>query len=332
MNRKLVLTLLTLVLCLALPVRADVEEQRIKAVEKASRWVVSIRTHRPGKDKPGIGSGVVLRSDGYILTNAHVVKGAKVVKVHLKDGRDFTAQIWKMAQEQDLALLKIEVSGLPVASIGNSDRVRLGQTVIAIGDPLGFTGTVTVGTVGGLHRHVETRGIKYKNLIQTDAAINPGSSGGALVNLAGEVVGINALVYTGPSSGYDKAQGLGFAIPINSAIKIAKQLALAQPTQTAAKPWLGLSGENLNAQKARDYGLKAQVGVLVTAVVSGSPAATAGVRVGDAVSAMDGQSVRSVSEMLRMLQGHRPGDSIQMTVWRGESRLVIPVTLEQQSQ
>ncbi len=333
MNRKFILTIVALLLCATLPVRADVEEQRIQAVEKASRWVVSVRTHRAGRDQPGIGSGVILRSDGYILTNAHVVKGAKVVKVHLKDGRDFTAKIWKMAQEQDLALLKIEATNLPVARIGNSDHVRLGQTVIAIGDPLGFSGTVTVGTVGGMHRDVETRGIKYQNLIQTDAAINPGSSGGALVNLNGEVIGINALVYTGPSSGYDKAQGLGFAIPINSAIQIARQLALSQPTGSASgRPWLGLSGENLNAQKATDYGLKVKVGVLVTAVVTGSPAATAGVQVGDAISAIDGQTVRSVPEMLRMLGGHRPGDSIQVTVWRGETRMVLPVTLEQQSQ
>lgn len=333
MSRKLVLAILALILCAAVPARADVEEQRIRAVENASKWVVSVRTYRAGKDKPGIGSGVILRSDGYIMTNAHVVHGGKIVKVHLPDGKVYTAKIWKMAADQDLALLKIEASGLPVARIGNSDKVRLGQTVIAIGDPLGFTGTVTVGTVGGLHRNVETRGIKYRNLIQTDAAINPGSSGGALVNLKGEVIGINALVYTGPSSGYDKAQGLGFAIPINSAIKIARQLVLSQPVAAGGgKPWLGVSGENLTPGKAADFGIKVKTGVLVTSVVSGSPASTAGVQVGDAISAIDGQTIRSIPDMLGILANHKPGDTVSFTVWRGESKMTLPVTLDMQSQ
>ena len=332
MIRKLALALLSLLLCTA-AARADVEEQRIQAVEQASKWVVSVRTYRPGREQPGIGSGVLLRSDGYILTNAHVVKGARVVKVTLHDGKSYTAKIWKLAVDQDLALLKIEATGLPVARIGNSEKVRLGQTVIAIGDPLGFTGTVTVGTVGGLHRNVETRGIKYRNLIQTDAAINPGSSGGALVNLKGEVVGINALVYTGPSSGYDKAQGLGFAIPINNAMQIARALALSQPPDGASeRAWLGLGGENLNPEKAADYGIGVQVGVLVTSVVSGSPASNAGVRVGDAISAIDGQTVRTVAEMVRALGGRKPGDSVTLTVWRGESKMALPVTLDLQSQ
>ena len=333
MSRKLVLMILTLVLLAALPARADVEEQRIQAVASASKWVVSIRTYRSNNSKPGIGSGVILRSDGYIMTNAHVVHGGKVVKVHLPDGKVFTAKIWKMAAEQDLALLKIEASGLPVARIGNSDKVRLGQTVIAIGDPLGFVGTVTVGTVGGLNRNVETRGIKYRSLIQTDAAINPGSSGGALVNLKGEVIGINALVYTGPPSGYDKAQGLGFAIPINSAIKIARQLVLSQPaTPGSGKPWLGLSGENLTPEKAGDFDIKIQVGVLVTSVVSGSPAATAGVQVGDALSAVDGRTIRSISDLLDALASRKPGDTVNLTVWRGDAKLTLPVTLDLQSQ
>lgn len=333
MTRKTLLILLSLILCATATVRADVEEQRIKAVESASKWVVSVRTYRQGKDKPGIGSGVVLRSDGYIITNAHVVSGGKIVKVHLKSGKSYTAKIWKMAAEQDLALLKIDVTGLPVAKIGDSDKVRLGQTVIAIGDPLGFTGTVTVGTVGGLNRNVETRGIKYKNLIQTDAAINPGSSGGALVNLKGEVIGINALVYTGPSSGYDKAQGLGFAIPINSAIKIARQLVLSQPTsQAGGKAWLGINGENLSADKAADYGIKVKVGVLVTGITSGSPAATAGLQVGDAVSAIDGRTIRNVPDMLDVLAARKPGDQIVLTVWRGDAKLTVPVTLDMQSQ
>jgi len=147
------------------------------------------------------------------------------------------------------------------------------------------------------------------------------------------VIGINALVYTGPSSGYDKAQGLGFAIPINSAIQLARQLVTSQPKDLAsAKPWLGLAGENLTPQKAQDFGIKARIGVLVTSVVSASPAAHAGVQVGDAVTAIDGTTIRTVPEMLRILATRRPGDSITLTVWRGENRMALPVTLDQQSQ
>jgi serine protease Do len=314
------------------PLRADTteEQQRIKAVEAARKWVVSLRAYKPGKKEPGIGSGVILRSDGYILTNNHVIEGARVVKVTLLGGKQYTAKVWKTAPERDLAVLKIDATSLPSAKIGNSASVKVGQTAIAIGDPLGFSNTITVGTVGGLGRNVKVRGIHYKNLIQTDAAINPGSSGGALINLKGEVIGINTLVYTGPAT-YRHAQGLAFAIPINDAIQLARQLLSSQPT-SEGRPWLGINGEDLTAQKAQDFDIPASRGVLVLSVVSGSPAALANLQVGDALVLMDGRTILNVQDLQGMLLDHKPGDTVVFTLWRGGKKITVPVTLDVQSQ
>ncbi|MCR5661588.1 MAG: trypsin-like peptidase domain-containing protein [bacterium] len=325
--------LAALIICSEM-VAASEEDQRIEAIAKAAKSVVSVRTYRQNREKPGIGSGVIINPHGYIITNAHVVKGGQTIKVQLRSKKTFNAKIWKMEQESDLAILKINSDNLPVASIGNSDRVRLGQTVIAIGDPLGFTGTVTVGTVSGLNRNVETKGIKYLDLIQTDAAINPGSSGGALVNLHGEVIGINALVYNGPSTGYDKAQGLGFAIPIKTAVNIAEQLISSNPDESSyadsGKPWLGIGGETLNFQKARDFDIKITSGVFVTSVTEGSPAYLAKLRSGDTISAVNGTTVTTVRDMQKILNSHKPGDTLKLTVWRNNKKFVVNVTLDSQ--
>lgn len=311
---------------------ADAEADKIKAIDFARKSVVSIRTYRQGEDEPGIGSGVILRSDGYIITNNHVIARAKVVKVTLAGGKTYTAKVWKAAPEQDLALLKIEASNLPVARVGNSDKVKLGQTAIAIGDPLGFQGTVTVGTVGGRGRNVKVAGIDYRNLIQTDAAINPGSSGGALINLQGEVIGINALVYTGPQS-YKHAQGLGFAIPINDAVQLAKKLVQSSSAaRKGGKPWLGITGDNLSEDAQLMYGIPVKKGILVTSVINGSPAGSAGLLVGDAIVGADGQTMLSVSQFLAYLNGKKPGDIVQLSYWRGNKKSTVSVTLDSQSQ
>lgn len=329
--RKLLLAIFVLSL-VARVAWADEEQEKIHAIETARKSVVSIRTYRQGQDEPGIGSGVILRSDGYIITNNHVIARAKVVKVSLLGGKTYTAKIWKAAPEQDLALLKIEANNLPVARVGNSDKVKLGQTAIAIGDPLGFSGTVTVGTVGGRGRNVKVAGVDYRNLIQTDAAINPGSSGGALINLQGEVIGINALVYTGPQS-YKHAQGLGFAIPINDAVQLAKKL-VQSSTSTAVrgKAWLGITGENLTEDYQLTYGLPVKKGVMITSVINGSPAGTAGLLVGDTIVGADGQTVLTVAQFLSYLNNKRPGDVVQLAYWRGSKKATVSVTLDAQSQ
>ena len=324
------LIVIGMVLMLSATGWADLEDQKIRAIEIARRSVVSIRTHRSGKTEPGIGSGVILRSDGYILTNEHVVRKAKVVKVHLTGGKQFTAKVWKTAPAQDLAVLKIAASGLTPARIGNSDAVKLGQTAIAIGDPLGFTGSVTIGTVGGIGRDVKAGGIKYESLIQTDAAINPGSSGGALINLKGEVIGINALVYTGPNS-WKHAQGLGFAIPINGAIKTAKGM-VSSKSANKGKAWLGILGANLTSDKAEAYDIPAKRGVIVTKVIGGSPADDADLRVGDAIAVADGKTVRNLLDLRDVLAAHKPGERVDFAVWREGKKITIGVTLDVQSQ
>ncbi len=312
------------------PAWADDERRKIKAIDGAKRSVVSLRTYRPGQSEPGIGSGVILRSDGYILTNHHVIREAKVVKVHLSGGRQYTAQVWKTAPDRDLAILKVRANDLPVARIGNSDRVKLGQTAIAIGDPLGFTGTVTTGTVGGMGRDVEAGGVKYTSLIQTDAAINPGSSGGALINLNGEVIGINTLVYTGPKA-WRHAQGLGFAIPINDAIATAKKLVASKAT-TTGRAWLGILGEDLTPDMATAHGIPVKLGVIVTSVINGSPADDASLQVGDTITAADGETVKSVRDLLGLLNAHQPGETVKLSVWRGGKKSIVAVTLDVQSQ
>lgn len=334
------LAALLLVISLQPPCLASEEDDRIRAIEIASKSVVSIRTYRENRDKPGIGSGVIVNPNGYIITNAHVVKGGDTIKVQLKNKKTFTAKVWKMAQSSDLAILKINATNLPAARMGDSRRVRVGQTVIAIGDPLGFTGTVTVGMVSGLHRNVETKGIQYVDLIQTDAAINPGSSGGALINLRGQVVGINALVYTGPSNGYDKAQGLGFAIPIRTAIDIAEQLISSNPdeesdapsesaaAETHERPWLGLMGQTLNRQMSRDWDIKITSGVFVTSVTPGSPAAKARIKAGDAISGINKTTVTTVDDMQRILSHCHAGQTIKLILWRANKKYSVPVKLE----
>ncbi|MBQ7528701.1 trypsin-like peptidase domain-containing protein [bacterium] len=321
-------------------VEANEESERVAAIARASESVVSVRTYRQNRNKPGIGAGVIINANGYILTNAHVVKGGKQIKVQLKNKKTFEAKIHKIASDKDLAIIKIGASSLPVAKIGNSDHLRVGQTVIAIGDPLGFTGTVTQGMISGLGRNIETKGIKYQNLIQTDAAINPGSSGGALLNSRGELIGINALVYTGPANGYDKAQGLGFAIPIKSAFDVAQQLISSDSSSSDessnyisdsnGRPWLGLSGATLTSEKAKDFDIKLASGVFVTQVVEGSPANRANIKPGDTISAFNGKTINSVNAMLHELARCHAGDKIKLTVWRRNKKFIVSITLDAQ--
>lgn len=318
--------LVLLLVCLSTVAWCDEESDRITAVELGRRSVVSLRVYRNNSAKPGVGSGIILRSDGFILTNAHVVDGAKVVRVGLPGGKQYSGRIWKEAKDRDLALIKIEASGLPVARIGNSDAVKLGQTAIAIGDPLGFSGTVTVGTVGGIGRDIKLGGVKYPAMIQTDAAINPGSSGGALINLQGEVIGVNTLIYNGPSS-VKPAQGMGFAIPINSALAVARNLVASRPA-SSGKPWLGIKGENLNPQLSIAHGVPAKRGVIVTEVVPGSPADMAGMRVGDSVVSCNNKTVLSVTDFLSQIAAMKPGDSANLGIWRQGKKTSVRVVLD----
>ena len=305
---------------------ADDESERIAAVALGRRSVVSLRVYRTNSTRPGVGSGIILRSDGFILTNSHVVRGAKVVRVGLPGGKQYNGRIWKEAQDKDLALVKIEATGLPVARIGNSDHVKLGQTAIAIGDPLGFSGTVTVGTVGGLSRDITIGKVHYPSMIQTDAAINPGSSGGALINLSGEVIGVNTLIYNGPN-GARPSQGLGFAIPVNHALSVAKALVSQRPV-SSGKPWMGVVGNNLSAELSLAHNIPAKRGVIITSVVPGSPADQAGLRVGDAIVSCGVKSVLSLTDFLSQIESCKPGDTLELGIWRRGKKTSVKVTLD----
>lgn len=316
-----------LISCTALAAPTD-EERRVNAIALARPSVVSIRTYKQsGNSEPGIGSGVVVRPNGLILTNHHVIKGADVIKVTTVDDKSFTAQILHLAPQHDLALIKVNGSGFKAARIGSSKAVKLGQTAVAIGDPLGFSSTVTIGTVGGLQRSVQVNGVEYKSLIQTDAAINPGSSGGALIDLDGKLIGINTLVYTGPKR-WKRAQGLGFAIAIDHAMKVVKALQQRTPERVTSKPWLGVKGSTITRDISEAYGLGAKRGVLVRSVVPASPAEDAGLRSGDILTRADGELLTSLHDLSQLLSGKRAGEVMVFQVKRDGKSRKVSVTLD----
>ena len=320
--------MLVLLLCLcSLAVTAQPpDEPRVKAIKSARPAVVSIRAYKNNNSKPAVGSGIVMRSDGFILTNAHVVSEAKVVRVTMSGGQQYNAKIWKVDKGEDLALLKVDATGLPVARMGNSDKVQLGQTAIAIGDPQNFAGTITVGVVSAVGREIKANGVTYKSMMQTDAAINPGSSGGALIDLEGKVIGINTLIYSGRN-----AQGLGFAIPMNHALKVAKGMVASRPVGTG-KAWLGITGQNLTRELSEAHGVPARRGVMVVSVVPGSPAELSNVMVSDAITAVDNKTVLNVPDFVNIISGYKPGDTIALTLWRMGKKTTVQVTLDVSSQ
>lgn len=306
------------------------EESIVQAVKRAKPSVVRINASVSQEgDGRGIGSGVIFRKDGYILTNTHVIKGSRIISVTLSDGRRFNASVVNASHDYDLALLKISAGALTQASFGDSDKLQLGQTAIAIGNPHKFGWTVTVGVVSALNREVEAAGILYHNLIQTDAAINPGNSGGALVDTSGQIIGINTLVYTGNSTSI--AQGLGFSIPSNTVRKVAEQLLVTKKGK-AAKPWVGISMQDVTPDMAEQWGFRAKRGVLVAEVISGSPAATAGIMPGDIIVEVDGIDIGSVAAFKSIVNSKTPGTEITISLWRQNEKRELKLRLEELSQ
>ncbi len=276
------------------------------------------------------GSGVIVDGDGYILTNEHVVGGAGDVRVTLTDGREFQARVLGDDSRFDLAVLKIDGEDLPVAVLGDSDDLMIGEWVVAIGNPFGHVlndphPTVTAGVVSALHRDVLADGESdaiYKDMIQTDASINPGNSGGPLVNCVGEVVGINSFIFS-MSGG---SQGVGFAIPVNMARLIINELIEFGRVRDV---WVGMRVQDLNPALAQNLGLPAVRGVLASFLEPDSPAERAGVRFGDIVTAVNGEEVESVRQARRAIFGSRVGDVITVTVLRGEETHDFDIKLEE---
>jgi 2-alkenal reductase len=278
---------------------------------------------RPDRQPRASGSGVIISNDGYIITNNHVVENQQSLAVIFADGSRHEASLVGTDPLQDLAVIRVKDAVPAVAAVGDSNALQPGATVIAIGSPLGdFKNSVTVGVVSALNRSVP--GSSMEGLIQTDAAINHGNSGGPLVNLHGEVIGINTLVVRGTGTALDQAEGLGFAIP-SATVKTVSQKLIAEGK--VSYPYLGVSYGMIDAELAAENNLPVTNGALVSEVQPGQPAAKAGVQNGDIITAVDGQKLGSDVSLRGVLLAHAPGDNVKLEVLRDGKTLSLDVTL-----
>ncbi len=275
----------------------------------------------PQSEEPqprGVGSGFIITADGFVLTNAHVVEGAEQVLVTLPDKREFRARVVGTPDKRtDVAVLKIEATGLPTVRIGDVNRLKVGEWVMAIGSPFGLENTVTAGIVSAKQRDTGD----YLPFIQTDVAINPGNSGGPLINLRGEVVGINSQIYS-RSGGF---MGISFAIPIDEAIRVADQL--RGPTGRVSRGRIGVSIDQVTKDVAESIGLGRPQGALVRSVEAGSPAEKAGVEAGDIILRFEGKPIERATDLPRMVGNTRPGTRASLTVFRRGSQKDLSVTV-----
>lgn len=279
------------------------------------------RNRPPGDDEEvpkGVGSGFVLTADGFILTNAHVVEGADEVLVTLTDKREFKAKIIGADRRSDVAVVKIEATGLPAVKVGDVNRVKVGEWVLAIGSPFGLENTVTAGIVSARQRDTG-ESVPY---IQTDVAINPGNSGGPLINMRGEVIGINSQIYS-RSGGY---MGISFSIPMDEAIRVSEQL---RSTGKVSRGRIGVSIGPVSKEVAESIGLGKSAGALVNAVESGSPAEKAGIEAGDIITRFDGKTIDKSADLPRIVGIIKPGSKSTVTVFRrGASKDLTIVVAE----
>lgn len=281
---------------------------------------------RQERRSQGLGSGVIVSRDGYILTNCHVVAGADEIEIKTADGRGFDAVIVGTDSLSDVAVLKIKevVSNLPVAYLGDSDLLRPGDWAVAIGNPFSLTSSVTMGIVSAIGRQTPSSGggsAQYQNYIQTDAAINPGNSGGALVNVRGELVGINTMIYTQTGGN----MGIGFAVPINMARRIMEDLIF---DGKVSRGWLGVSIQELDRATRDAFGLPAETkGVLIGDVFKGQPADRAGIKRGDVVLSVDGKATESANRLRNIVAGVSPGRMVPVELLRNGKRLTVSVKL-----
>lgn len=265
----------------------------------------------------GKGSGFIISEDGYILTNNHVVQGADEIIVTLADNRKFNAKVIGTDPTVDLAVIKIDAKGLPSLPLGDSDKVEVGEWVVAIGNPFGLSHTVTVGVISAKGRTITAGDRSFENFLQTDAAINPGNSGGPLLNLNGEVIGINTAIIP-------YAQGIGFAIPINTAKQILQDLIEFGKVK---RGWLGVYLQAMTPSLAKGFGLKEAKGVIIARVVPGSPAEKYGLKRGDVVLSVDGKEVNSPAELQMAIRSRKAGEKINLTLWRKDKTVNISVVL-----
>lgn len=278
------------------------------------------REQQPPRQGQGFGSGFIISDDGYIITNAHVVNSATDIRVGLQDRREFKAELIGSDKTTDIALLKVDAQNLPVVRQGNSDDVKVGQWVLAIGSPFGFEYSATQGIVSAVARNLPSD--TYVPFIQTDVAVNPGNSGGPLFNTDGEVIGVNSQIYS-RSGGY---QGLSFAIPINVARNIAEQL---QEKGYASRGWLGVAIQDVDQDLAESFGLNKPTGALVADVTVGSPADKAGLQTGDIIVEFNGGQVTHSGKLPPMVGAIGVGRTVSLTLLRDGEEKVFDVTIEE---
>ncbi|MGJ7580631.1 S1C family serine protease [Variovorax sp. RHLX14] len=308
------------------------------AAKKASPAVVSINTSKAAQRNPrnndpwfkfffgeqnsdqpqvGLGSGVIVSADGYVLTNNHVVDGADEIDVTLNDGRHARGKVIGTDPDTDLAVLKIDLDKLPVIVLGNSDALQVGDQVLAIGNPFGVGQTVTSGIVSALGRN--QLGINmFENFIQTDAAINPGNSGGALVDVNGNLEGINTAIYS-RSGG---SMGIGFAIPVSMAKQVLSDIVTEGKV---TRGWIGVEPNDLSPELAETFGVKANAGVIITGVLQNGPAAKAGIRPGDVITQVEEKKIDNVQELLTAVAGLKPGSEARFALQRGSDKMELNV-------
>ena len=340
------LLLLLAAIAVAAPVRALDDARRtpiVRAVERTRPAVVNIsadqvvvvqrdpffeqffndffeaRPRQKRYTRTSLGSGVIVRSDGYVLTNAHVIARGQNIKVVLADERELDARVVGVDADADIAVLKVESGTLPHLEFGNSEDLMIGETVIAIGNPFGFSHTVTTGVISAVRRSLKSEGRTFLDFIQTDASINPGNSGGPLLNIRGELIGINTAIYGG-------AQNIGFAIPAKRANQVVSDLIRYGEVR---RSYLGIQVQDLTPELASALGIEARNGVVVREVEAGSPGASAGLEPGDVILEVDGHDVRDRSEFDERAAAAAIGSTLELSVQRGASRRTVAVAAGQ---
>ncbi len=314
----------------------EIETAVTKAVENTGPAVVTVVGTVSGQitffgqmpDSQSSGSGFIISNDGYILTNNHVVDGARQLTVVLADGSQLPAKLVGTDQFADLAVLKVDGKMPAVAALGNSDQLKPGETVIAIGSPLGdFKNSVTAGVISATGRSLDTgNGYSLENMIQTDAAINQGNSGGPLVNLAGEVIGINTLIVRGSGNTSTVAEGLGFAIPANTARLIGEQII---QKGYFARPDMGITSVSITPSIARRYRLPVDYGAYVTDTVQNGPADQAGIQVDDIITRIGDAEFNENTSFYNALFKYAPGDTVPVEIIRDGQKMTVNVTLRE---
>jgi serine protease DegQ len=307
-------------------VSVSTSKNAARSQQEGDPWFQFFFGNRMPQQQPqaGLGSGVIVSKDGFVLTNNHVVEGADDIEVALLDGRRATAKVVGTDPDTDLAVLKIELPELPTITLGNTEQIAVGDAVLAIGNPFGVGQTVTSGIVSALGRN--QLGINtFENFIQTDAAINPGNSGGALVDERGLLIGINTAIYS-RSGG---SLGIGFAIPVNTAKQVMESLIA---DGSVKRGWIGVEPRDLTPEIAQSFNLPVKQGVLITGVLQNGPAGSAGLRPGDVVTQVADMKVVNTAQLLAAVAAIKPQTEASFAVQRREEKLLIKITVAQRPQ